>query len=233
MNYTLHIGNKNYSSWSLRPWVLLRALSISFTERLHRFGDTQDWASYRQLAPSGRVPTLQDGSTLVWDSLAITEYLAERHPGVWPADAAARAYARCSAAEMHSGFAALRTDCSMCCGIRLQLRAVSPALANDLARIDSLWSEGLRRFGGPYLVGSSFSAADAFFAPVAFRAQTYGLKLSAAAAGYRDHLLALPAMRSWYDEALREPWRDAPHEAAILAAGTLLKDLRATEQSHG
>jgi glutathione S-transferase len=224
--YILHIGNKNYSSWSLRPWVLMRALSIPFQERMHRFGDAADWDSYRQLAPNGRVPCLQDGATLVWDSLAIAEYLAERHAGVWPADANARAFARCVAAEMHSGFGALRNICSMSCGIRLRLKGISPALATDIARIDAIWSEGVSHHGGPFLAGKSFTAADAFFAPVAFRAQSYGLQLSAIASKYSAGLLAVPAMQNWYAEALKEPWRDSPHEAEILASGTLLEDLR-------
>ena len=224
--YTLHIGNKNYSSWSLRPWVLMRALSIPFTEQMHRFGDAPDWTSYRKLSPNGRVPCLQDGATVVWDSLAIAEYLAERHPGVWPADANARTFARCVAAEMHSGFSALRDGCSMSCGIRMRLRETSSALATDIARIDAIWSDGVNRFGGPLLAGRAFSAADAFFSPVAFRVQTYGLKLGAVASNYCAALLALPAMRSWYDDALHEPWRDAAHEKEILAAGSLLQDLR-------
>ncbi len=224
--YILHIGNKNYSSWSLRPWVLMRALAIPFQERMHRFGDAADWASYRQLSPNGRVPCLQDGATLVWDSLAIAEYLAEHHAGVWPTDANARSFARCVAAEMHSGFGALRDICSMSCGIRMRLKGISPALAKDVARIDAIWSEGVNRYGGPFLAGQNFTAADAFFAPVAFRIQSYGLTLSGPAARYATTLLALPAMRTWYDEALKEPWRDAPHEAEILASGVLLEDLR-------
>jgi glutathione S-transferase len=107
--YELYIANKNYSSWSLRPWVLLRELGIPFVEHLLRFGETADWNDYRKISPTGKVPCLRDGSTSVWDSLAIIEYVAERHAGVWPADAAARAWARCAAAEMHSGFSALRS----------------------------------------------------------------------------------------------------------------------------
>lgn len=224
--YVLHIGNKNYSSWSLRPWILMRALGIPFTEQMHAFGDEANWAAYRRISPNGKVPCLQDGGTAVWDSLAIAEYLAERHPGVWPADAAARTWARCAAAEMHSGFAALRNACSMSCGVRIRLKETSPALKVDIARIDKLWCEGLQRFGGTFLAGSTFTAVDAFFAPVASRVQTYGLKLSDAAAAYGEQVLALPAMKSWYEDALREPWRDAPHEAEIMGAGTLLRDFR-------
>ena len=225
--YILHIGNKNYSSWSLRPWILLQQLGMPFEERLHRFGDEADWSQYRSISPNGKVPCLQDGSTTVWDSLGIVEYLADRHPGVWPADANARAWARCAAAEMHSGFGVLRNDCSMSCGVRIRLHKVGPALQLDINRIDGLWSEGLKRFKGSFLGGASFSAVDAFYAPVVSRVHTYGLKLSDSAASYAARIMALPAMRRWYDAALHEPWRDAPHESDILGSGTLLQDLRA------
>jgi glutathione S-transferase len=172
------------------------------------------------------VPSLHDGKRIVWDSLAIAEYLAERHPGVWPADDEARAWARCAAAEMHSGFPGLRTHCSMSCGIRITLHQTPEALRTDLGRIDELWREGLRRFGGPFLAGSSFGAVDAFFCPVAFRVQTYGLELSAQAAAYVKRLLALPAMKRWYEEALAEKWRDEPHEIEIAATGNITQDLR-------
>jgi glutathione S-transferase len=178
--YTLHIGNKNYSSWSLRPWVLMSERGIPFREELHVFGDGFRGAGGK--SPSGKVPCLHDGKRIVWDSYAIAEYLAERHPGVWPADDDARAWARSAAAEMHSGFTALRGECSMNCGLRVRLNAPSDALRADLARIASLWGEGLERFGGPFLAGSTFTAVDAFYCPVAFRVQTYGLELPRAAA---------------------------------------------------
>jgi len=122
-----------------------------------------------------KVPCLIDGETVVWDSLAITEYLAERSPAVWPFDVTARTWARCAVAEMHSGFQVLRECCTMNCGLRIQIASPSPALAKDLTRLNALWLEGLTRFGGPYLAGPAFTAVDAFFAPVAFRIQTYGL----------------------------------------------------------
>jgi glutathione S-transferase len=224
--YQLHIANKNYSSWSLRPWVLMRALGIPFDEHVHAFGEGSNWQRFRAFSPSGRVPCLHDGDTVVWDSLAIAEYLAERHPGVWPDDPAARAWARCAAAEMHAGFGELRARCSMSCGQRVELATLGAALEADIARIDELWSEGVARFGGPYLAGSGFSAADAFYAPVAFRVQTYGLALSGPARGYADTVLALEAMRDWYDAALAETWRDPAHEQDILAAGTVHADFR-------
>ncbi len=224
--YVLHIGNKNYSSWSLRPWLLMRQLDIPFNETLHRFGDTADWKAYRDIMPNGKVPCLQDGTTMVWDSLAIAEYLADRHSDIWPRDINVRAWARCAAAEMHSGFGALRNACSMSCGVRVRLHDIPAPLQTDIRRIDQLWCDGLKRFGGSFLAGRDFTAVDAFFAPVASRVQTYGLRLSEPAAAYCERVLALPSMRSWYDDALREPWRDLPHEADILTTGTLLQDLR-------
>jgi glutathione S-transferase len=223
--YTLHIGNRNYSSWSLRPWVLMAARGIAFRERVHVFGPGFK-AKSSGGSPTGKVPCLHDGERVVWDSLAIAEYLAERHPGVWPAGEDARAWARCVAAEMHSGFTALRNECSMNCGIRVRLRAPSPALQRDIERIGEIWTEGPRRFGGPFLAGAEFSAADAFYCPVAFRVQGYGLKLPAGASEYCERLLDVPAMRQWYEAALREPWRDEAHERETAEAGEVIEDLR-------
>jgi len=226
--YTLYIANKNYSSWSLRPWVLMKTLGIPFEERLQVFQEGSNWEPFRQFSPVGLVPCLHDGSTVVWDSLGIAEYLAERHPGVWPADSAARAFARCAAAEMHAGFAVLRNICTMNCGLRIRLKEISPALQRNLDRVGELWNEGLQRFGGPFLAGPSFTAVDAFYAPVGFRVQTYDLKLSGAANSYASRLLALPAMRSWYAAALQETWREQAHEAEATGVGTVLQDLRAS-----
>ena len=217
----LHIANKNYSSWSLRPWVLLKVLDIPFEERLHPFGVVFSFS------PTRRVPCLNDGDVTVWDSLAITEYLAEHHSRVWPRDVVARAWARSAAAEMHSGFAELRNICSMSCGQRVELATVSPTLADDIARLDALWNEGLWRFGGPFLAGKEFTAVDAFFAPVAFRIQTYGLKLGDTATAYAQRLRDLPAMRDWYAAALAETWREGTHEESIAAHGRVTADLRA------
>jgi len=224
--YTLYIANKNYSSWSLRPWVLLRARAIAFTEHLVPFAGSSNRELFRRFAPNGKVPCLVDAGLTVWDSLAIVEYLAERHAGIWPADPQARSWARCAAAEMHSGFGALRERCTMNCGIRVRLDVMAAELRQDIARIEELWNEGIGRFGGPFLAGSSFTAADAFFAPVAFRVQTYGLALGETAAQYAQHLLALEAMRTWYGEALREPWREPAHEAEARRAGTWQEDRR-------
>lgn len=223
---SLYIANKNYSSWSLRPWVLMNELEIPFEEIAVPFGQGSNWQAFRKFSPNGRVPCLRDGDTVVWDSLAITEYLAERHRGVWPSDEAARTWARCAAAEMHSGFGTLREQCGMSCGMRVKLREVGPALKADIERINELWSEGLARFGGPFLAGGAFTAVDAFFAPVAFRIQTYGLQLDPSVAGYAQRLLALPSMRRWYEAALVETWRDEAHEEEIRRYGDVLEDLR-------
>jgi glutathione S-transferase len=225
--YSLYIANKNYSSWSLRPWLLMRELGIPFEERLQVFTPGSNRTAFRRFSPAGTVPCLVDGERVVWDSLAITEYLAERHVGIWPTDPAARAWARSAAAEMHSGFGALRGICGMNCGLRVRLRAQSPALEQDRARVEELWLDGLDRFAGPFLAGAAFSAVDAFFAPVAFRVQTYDLPLGERALAYVSRLLRLPGMVAWYEAALAEPWREPDHEAEVGAAGEVLADLRA------
>lgn len=224
---TLYVANKNYSSWSLRPWVLLRQLGIAFDEQVRPFTDGPALA-FGDVSPSGRFPCLVDGDTVVWDSLSIAEYVAETHPRVWPADRQARAFARSAAAEMHSGFQGLRNICGMNVGIRVELKDIPAGLATDIARLDALWTEGLTRFGGPFLAGSAFTAADAFFCPVAFRVQTYDIKLSASAAAYAQRLLDLPAMQDWYQAALKETWRKQAYEDEALAAGRIVADYRRT-----
>ena len=224
--YQLYIANKNYSSWSLRPWVLMRELGIPFEEKFQPFVAGGSWSKFRAFSPTGRVPTLVDGQTVVWDSVAIAEYLAERHDGVWPKDGSARAWARCVAAEMHSGFAVLRERCSMNCGLRVALNEMPEALMKDIARVNEIWGEGIKRFGGPFLAGRAFTAADAFYAPVAFRVQTYGLTLDPAAHGYAQRLLDLPSMRAWYVAALAETFRDE-HDEVTMRYGKITQDLRA------
>jgi len=227
--YTLYIANKNYSSWSLRPWVLLTELGIPFEEKLTPFqaGTSSSWNTFRAFSPTGKVPCLHDGDTVVWDSLSITEYVAEHHPAVWPGDARARAWARSAAAEMHTGFEPLRSHCPMNCGIRLHLHVTPPALARDLVRLQEVWTQGLTRFGGPFLAGDVFTAVDAFYAPVTFRIQSYGLSLDDDCRAYVQRMLALPSMQRWYEAALQETWRDPDHEQETLRQGVLLKDLRA------
>jgi len=224
--YELYIGNKNYSSWSLRPWVLLQQRGIAFQEHMKPFRHGSNWEAFRTFSPSGKVPCLRDGDTVVWDSLGIAEFLAERHPGLWPAGSAARTWARCAAAEMHSGFGALRQVCTMNVGLRVRLHAQSAALQADIRRIDELWSEGLTRFGGPYLAGAEFTVVDAFYCPVAYRVRTYGIELSGAAAQYAARLVELPSMRAWEAAALQETFRETDHEAEVLLAGTILADYR-------
>jgi glutathione S-transferase len=227
--YELFIANKNYSSWSLRPWALMRTAGIGFEERMVPFvgPGSANSASFRRFSPSGKVPCLRDGDIVVWDSLAIAEYLHERHPGIWPADPTARAWARSAAAEMHSGFQTLRSSCGMNCGIRVKLRAISPELRRDISRIEELWNDGLSRFDGPFLTGGKFTAADGFFCPVAFRVQTYGLPLDANASAYVRRLLAQPAMGDWYEAALAETWRVPEYEQAAVASGEVTGDSRA------
>ncbi len=224
----LFIANKNYSSWSLRPWVLMKMLGIPFEERLVPFAGSSSATSeaFRKFSPSGKVPCLKDGETVVWDSSAIAEYLHERHAGVWPKEADARAWARSASAEMHSGFSALRSTCNMNCGIRVKLREVSPALKADVARLAELWSDGLSRLGGPFLTGAAFTNVDAFFCPVAYRVQTYGLALNAKSEAYVQRLLALPAMQEWYEAGLAETWRIERYEDDARMAGEVTVDLR-------
>jgi glutathione S-transferase len=226
--YELFIANKNYSSWSLRPWVLLRERAIPFVERIVPFEPGgSSYEAFRAFSPTGKVPCLRDGDTVVWDSLGIAGYLAERHEGLWPADGSARTWARCAAAEMHSGFAALRNTCGMNVGLRVRLRSRPDALVADLRRLDELWSEGLTRYGGPFLAGANFTIVDAFFCPVAYRIQTYGLQLGETAAAYARRLLSLPSMREWETAALAERWRDVMHEDEVLQYGDVVSDLRA------
>ena len=226
--YELYIGNKNYSSWSMRPWVLMRQLGIGFREQLRPFHLNRGEGDFRKFSPSGKVPLLVQGEVRVWDSLAIAEFLAERHPGVWPAAADARAFARCAAAEMHSRFGMLRNECSMSVGIRMRLHKVSDALRGDLARLDELWAQGIGKFGGPFLAGPQFTAADAFFAPVATRIETYGLPVTERAERYASLLLQQASVVEWIAGGIAETFRDPPHEQEILASGELLKDLRAS-----
>jgi glutathione S-transferase len=225
--YELFIANKNYSSWSLRPWVLMTTLGIPFKETLVPFIEGSNHERFRKFAPNATVPCLHHDGRVVWDSLAIAEYLAERHEGVWPKDEGARAWARCAAAEMHSGFSALRANRPMNIGIRVEPAETNAATAANIARIDELWCEGLDRFGGPFLAGREFSTVDAFFCPVAYRAQSYAIPLSAKAAAYAERLRALPAMQAWEKAGLAETMREPGHDAEIAGIGRVVADLRA------
>ena len=226
MTYTLITANRNYSSWSLRPWMLMKGLGLTFEDQLQPFTKPSNYEEFRSFSPTGQVPVLLDEGRTIHDSLGITLYLADRHEGVWPKDPDARAWAQCAVVEMHAGFAALRSDCTMNVGVRVKPKPMSDALKANVARIAELFAEGLSRFGGPFLAGAEFSAADAFFAPVAFRVRTYGLDVGAAGQAWVDHILTHPAMLQWESEALAESWREAGHEAELRAAGQVIADYR-------
>lgn len=229
--YKLYIGNKNYSSWSLRPWILLTELQIPFEEVLVPFDDGSSYDKFRAFSPTGLVPCLVDNrgdsEETIWESLAITEYLAEAHPTVWPYPKSARAWARAAASEMHAGFSAIRNDCPMTVGLRIRLHTQSEGLQKDLTRLAELWQQGLDQFGGPFLAGNRFTAVDAFFAPVAYRVQTYGLELPPAGQDYVQRLSSLAGMQAWTESALAETFREPAHEEEIRDLGEWLEDLRA------
>ena len=203
----LVIGTKKWSTWSMRPWLVLKRAGLPFTETLVelRQENNMSEAAIRAHSPSGLVPALKDGDLVVWDSLAISEYVAEKAPGLWPADPAARALARSAAAEMHSGFGSLRGECPMALETEPKVVELSEATHKDIRRIVRMWNELLDRFGGPYLAGE-WSIADAFYTPVATRFRTYGVRLSdfgdAGRAGeYAERLLETPEFRAWEAEA--------------------------------
>jgi glutathione S-transferase len=207
MTYTLITGNKNYSSWSLRPWLALKAFQLPFQDVAVKF-DTEDFKRIvAQYSPAGQVPILIDGDLVVWDSLAIVEYLAEHHPKMWPSESSARAIARSFCAEMHAGFRALRTRMPMC--VRRSFPVTPDAdVAKDIARIEAMWTAARRRAkqrtdAGPYLFGE-FTIVDAYFAPVVFRFRTYGATLNGVCNDYMRAMLAHPAMREWEDGANAE-----------------------------
>ena len=226
MTYTLITANRNYSSWSLRPWLLMKALGIEFEDRTEEFLGVGNYDEFRKFSPTGQVPCLIDDGVTIWDSLGITLYLADRHGGIWPTDPAARAWAMCAVTEMHGGFSALRNDCTMNVGVRVTPNEMRPALVRDVARVAELWAEGLSRFGGPFLAGPEFSAVDAFYAPVAYRARTYALDVGVRGKAWVGMMLALPAMQQWEAEALAESWREKGHEDELAACGRITADYR-------
>jgi glutathione S-transferase len=225
MAYTLITANRNYSSWSLRPWLLMKALDIPFEERFEPFTKPDNYEDFRKFSPTGQVPLLIDGERKVPDSLGITLYLADQHQGVWPADPEARNFAMGAVCEMHGGFGHLRNDCTMNVGVRVTPKPMSEGLKRNVARVREIFEEGLTRFGGPWLAGAEFSAVDAFYAPVAFRIRTYGLDVGKGQA-WVDHILAHPAMLDWEVQALAEEWREEAHEAELAAAGVITADYR-------
>jgi glutathione S-transferase len=206
---TLVVGNKNYSSWSLRPWLALRQARIDFAEIVVPLYQAESKAVLLRHSPAGKVPVLKHDGRRVWDSLAIMEYLAETFPaaGLWPEDAAARALARCIAAGMHAGFAALRAGMPMNLREHLPGKKRSAAVDADIARVTAIWRDCRTRFGqrGPFLFGT-FTAADAMYAPIAARFRIYGVALEPTCRAYADAVLALPAFQEWQAAAQEEPW---------------------------
>lgn len=231
MVYTLYIGNKRYSSWSMRPWVLLKALGISFDEKLHLFSSDlpKQRREFLTFSPSGKVPLLVDSETgaVVFDSLAIAEYIAEEFPAAWPKDKLARAFARSAAAEMHSSFSAVRNECSMNVALRIELGTPSEALQRDIDRLAELFTEGITKFGGPWLAGKEFSVADAFYAPIASRFKTFGVQLPGAAGEYIDRLYEHPAVQAWVEGGIVEPTLERLEEDSIRGR-KVLKNLGET-----
>ena len=196
----LHIGDKEVSTWSMRPWLLLKELGVPFEVEEHRFLDDvslqrQQW---RAFSPTSKVPVLENGEIVSWDSLAICLYLAERFSGIWPQDPAARAWSYSAVAEMHSGFTALRTQCPF--PVRAEKRGMTNAdLVKDVQRIEELWQQGLAQFGGGFLAGDTFSVADAFYAPVVLRLDFYGLigAISASSQAYMARICNLAGVKEW------------------------------------
>ena len=212
--FKLYIGNKNYSSWSMRPWVMLKQAGIAFEEVMVRFDSFAAGSSFKKtvnaLTPTGKVPVLVDGDLAVWDTLAIAEYVAEQFPdkALWPSDKNARARARSACAEMHSGFVGLRSHCTM--NIEASLADVGAlvwrdqaAVRTDVARLVAMWQELLSTHGGPLLFGH-FTIADAYFAPVCMRLKTYALPLPASIAAYVARICTLPGVKAWIDAAMAE-----------------------------
>ncbi len=204
---TLVIGNRNYSSWSLRAWMLLKRLGLEFREVLIQLDTPATKDEIEQYGPSGRVPVLLDGDLRVWDSLAICEYVAERTGRGWPQETAARAVARSVCAEMHSGFANLRTEWPMNARARNRHTVLTPGLESDIDRVDEIWNDCRRRFGaaGPWLFGE-YSIADAMYAPVVLRFNTYGARVSQTARWYMAAALEDATLQSWLAAAKAEAW---------------------------
>lgn len=203
----LFIGNKNYSSWSFRPWIALRHKKIPFREHLVPFDFKNGNPDFAAFSPSRKVPVLKDGDLTVWDSLAILEYVSERHPeaGLWPADREARARARAVSAEMHSGFAVLRGACPMNMRRPSAKLDIADAVKRDVDRIVAIWSECLETSGGPFLFGD-FTIADAMYAPVVSRFATYQLANDPVVQRYHEALTGTDAWKAWLTDAVKEPW---------------------------
>jgi glutathione S-transferase len=209
MMLTLIIGNKNYSSWSLRPWIAMRVAGITFNEKVIPLYEPGSREQVLKYSPAGKVPVLIDGDAHIWESLAILEHLDEKFPDarLWPSDPGARSHARVAASEMHAGFNALRRACPMNMWLPPKPRPQSDEVMADVARIEALWGDCRAHFGqsGPFLFGA-FGAADAMYAPVVARLHKYGLPVGTPARAYMDAVMGLPAWAQWRDAALKEPW---------------------------
>lgn len=204
MALTLYVGSKRYSSWSLRPYLALAQTGIAFETKTILLDQQDTKQQIAKVTPSARVPVLHDGDLVIWDSLAICEYIAEQHTSLWPSDRAERARARSISAEMHSGFAALRQNMPMDVVADKRGQGHTKEALADAARVQTIWRECLDKSGGPFLFGE-FSVADAMFAPVVTRFRTYGVELDAPLAAYSQRIFGLPAMREWIADAEREP----------------------------
>jgi glutathione S-transferase len=222
MGFHLTIGNKNYSSWSMRPWFAMTVAGIPFEETVISLNAPDFKERLSKISGTGKVPTLVDGDVRVWESLAILEYLAETVPRakLWPADRAARAHARAISNEMHAGFLPLRRQCPMNMWRPVKKLELSAETAANVMRIDAMWSDCRARFGlgGPFLFGT-FTAADAMYAPVVSRFHTYAVEVGAASRAYMDAIMALPAWKEWHAAALREEWvlpEDEPDWPTVL-----------------
>lgn len=233
----LYLANKLYSSWSLRPWILMTALDIPFAETVIPMYFPDSKARMLDVSPTGKMPCLVDGDVRIWESLAIMEYLHERFPnkGVWPTVPAARAHARASANEMHAGFQALRSACPMNLSKRFAPRDLGSDVADNVRRLEGLWADARRRFGagGQFLYGA-FGAADAMFAPVVTRLDTYQIAVSSETRRYMDAVLAHPAFQKWRTEALQEPWTIDHYEDGWTAVETFHSGSKRTDHPrHG
>jgi len=210
MSLKLVIGNKNYSSWSLRPWIAMKAAGIAFEEILIPLYGPGSAEAILKYSPAGKVPILHDGDFAVWDSLAILEYLAEKFPDaqLWPSDRQARARARSVSAEMHSGFQPLRQHCTMNLWLPPKPRPMPDDVLANMKRIEAIWAECRAQYGkgGPFLFGTHFGNADAMYAPVVARFHNYGLPVNAETRAYMDAVMATPAWREWSDAAMKETW---------------------------
>lgn len=221
--FDLYIGNKNYSSWSLRPWLLMKHFGIPFTEHMVSVAGRDYNPALKPLAGNARVPCLHEDGFQVWESIAIAETLAERYPAMWPADPKARARARSISAEMHAGFSHLRTAMPMNLKFKLKGKPASPEVQRDIDRIAEIWQEARTKFAtadGPWLFGS-FSVADAMYAPIVWRLHIYNVPLPAIAAAYRDAMLNHPAMVEWYAAALQESEAHEHYDRLAEAYGGL------------